>query len=91
MYIPTIISLEKALRIYYENAEIGNKEIINLFGNKSTATISRLKKLVKAEMTKRNVPTYSANKVNTEVAFNVWGIDIEDLEKRRNKLKELSL
>ena len=91
MYIPTITSIENALKIYYENAEIGNKEIKILFGNRSTATICRLKKLVKAEMIKNDIPTFNANKVNTKTAFCVWGIDITDLENRMKKLKELSL
>jgi len=45
MYIPSITSIENALKIYYENAEIGNKEIKELFGVRSSTTISRLKKL----------------------------------------------
>jgi len=89
--IPSITSIENALKVYYENGEIGNKEIKILFGNSSTVTISRLKKIVKSEMIKRNTPTFSLNKVNTVIAYEVWGIDIIDLENRRNKLKELSL
>jgi len=42
-------------------------------------------------MIKNDIPTFNANKVNTELAFFVWGIDINDLEKRRNKIKQLSL
>ena len=91
MYIPTITSIETALKIYYENAELGNKEIIGLFGNRSTATISKLKKLVRAEMIKNNIPSFSAYKINTKVAFETWGIDINDLEERRKKIRELSL
>ena len=91
MYIPSITSIDNALKIYYENAEIGNKDIQILFGNRSSATISRLKKLVKAEMIKRNIPTFSAFKINTVVAFDVWGLDVNDLEKRRKKIKELFL
>jgi len=91
MYIPTITSIENALKIYYENAEIGNKEITNLFGNRSSATISKLKNIVKSEMIKREIPTFSAFKVNTVVAFDVWGIDVIDLESRMKKIKELSL
>ena len=91
MYIPTITSIENALKIFYENAEIGNKEIQILFGNHSSATIARLKNLVRSEMIKRDVPTFSANKINTVVAFDVWGIDINDLENRMKKIKELSL
>jgi len=91
MYIPKITSIENALRIYYENAEIGNKEIIKLFGSRSSVTISKLKNLVKAEMIKRDILTFNAYKVNTAIAYDVWGIDIKDLENRRKKIKELSL
>jgi len=79
------------LKIYYENAEIGNKEIRCLFGNRSSATISRLKKIAKSEMIKRDIPTFCTNKVNTIVAFDVWGLDITDLERRIKKIKELNL
>ena len=91
IYIPSITNIENALKIYYENSEIGNKEINCLFGNRSSATISRLKRLVKAEMIKRNMPTFNAYKVNTAIAYDVWGIDVTDLEKRMKKIKELSL
>ena len=91
MYIPSITSIENALKIFYKNAEIGNKEMIVLFGNRSSATIARLKKLVKTEMIQRNIPSFCAFKVNTVVAFEVWEIDINDLEQRRQKIKELSL
>ena len=91
VYIPSVISIKGALKVYYENGEIGNKEIKCLFGNRSTATISRLKRLVRAEMIKRAVPTFNANKVNTAVAYEVWGIDVIDLESRMKKIKELSL
>ena len=91
MYIPKITSIENALKVYYENAEIGNKEITALFGKRSSVTISRLKNLVKIEMLKRNMPTFNAYKVNTAIAYDVWGIDINDLENRIKKIKELSL
>jgi DNA-binding Lrp family transcriptional regulator len=91
MYIPSITSIENALKVYYENGEIGNKEIKILFGSRSSATISRLKNLVKTEMIKRNMPIFNAYKVNTAIAYDVWGIDINDLENRMKKIKELSL
>jgi len=91
MYIPSVTSIENALKIYYENAEIGNKEIKILFGVRSSATISKLKKFVRLEMIKRNIPIFNSNKINTALAYDVWGIDVVDLESRMNKLKELSL
>lgn len=91
MYIPKITSIENALKVYYENAEIGNKEIKYLFGVRSSTTISKLKKLVKEEMIKRDMPTFNDYKINTSIAYDVWGMDINNLEKRMKKIKELSL
>jgi len=50
MNIPKITGIDNALKIYYENSEIGNKEIKNLFAVRSSATISRLKKLVNIDL-----------------------------------------
>ena len=91
MNIPRITGIDTALKIYYANSELGNKEINTLFGKRSSDTICRLKRIVKDEMNARDVYSYGANKVNTEVAFEVWGIDVEDLEKRMRKIKELNL
>ena len=91
MNIPEITSIDNALKIYYNHSEIGNKEINALFGRRSSATVSRLKRIVKDEMSNRDILTYGANKVNTKVAFDVWGLDVQDLEKRMKKIKELKL
>ena len=42
-------------------------------------------------MAEDNVYTYGMYKINTECAYKAWGINVEDLEKRRNKLKKLGL
>lgn len=91
MNIPTITSIDTALKIYYNHSELGNKEITALFGKRSSATVSRLKKVVKAEMDNRGVFTYGANKINTAVAYDVWGLNAADLEKRMQKIKKLDL
>jgi hypothetical protein len=91
MNIPPVTSLENALKIYYTYSEIGNAEIIALFGRLSSATIVRLKKLAKIEMDKRDMYSYGLYKVNTVVSYAVWGIDVVDIEKRLKKLKELKL
>jgi len=91
MNIPPVTSIDNALQIFYKHSEIGNKEISVLFGKLSTATISRLKKAVKIEMSKRDIYSYGMYKVNTTVAYDVWGLDVADLEERRNKLKALEL
>ena len=91
IYVPPITSIDNALQIYYTYSEIGNREIKVLFGKLSSATISRLKTVVKREMDKRNLLSYGMYKVNTNIAFAIWGIHVADLEKRRKKLKDLNL
>jgi hypothetical protein len=91
MNIPNITSVETALTIYYNNPEIGNKEITALFGKHSPTTISKLKKMVKAEMDKQGLFSYGLNTIQTEMAYDVWGIDIKGLERRFKKIKELNL
>ena len=91
MNIPQISSIDNTLKVYYEYPEIGNKEIRYLFGNRSSATISRLKKMAKEEMIIRDMPTFCTNKVNTAIAFDAWGINISDIEKRMKKMRELDL
>ena len=91
MYVPQIKSLDTALRIYYSYPELGNKEIQELFTKCSPATVSRLKQEAKMEMRKRAVLSYSANAVNTDVAYSTWGLDPKDLERRRKKMKELNI
>ena len=89
--IPQVTSIDKALKIYYTYSEIGNQQITELFGKRSSATVSRLKRAVKNEMAKREIMSYGLNKVNTSVAYEVWGLDVDDLERRIKKLKNLDL
>lgn len=91
MYKRNIKNIETALRIYYENTEIGNPEIRELFGNIANSTILSMKNEVLKEMTERKIQRFRYHTVNTEVAFEVWGIDINDLERRRSKLIKLGL
>lgn len=92
MAIPLkLVSLDTALRIYYENPEIGNAEISELWGTSSSSTIKRLKSKANNLMTERNMKAFGLYKVNTAIAFEAWGLDIADLEKRRAKLKKLGL
>ncbi|MGN0107751.1 MAG: hypothetical protein ACI4A5_08650 [Hominilimicola sp.] len=91
MRVKPFKDIDTALRIYYTYPEIGNKEIKELFGVSNTRTLARYKKDVRQAQTERGVLTSQMHTVNTEVAYAVWGIDVIDLEKRRNKLRELGL
>lgn len=91
MNIPQITDIDTAIYIYYRYPEIGTKEITSLFGKYSKSTMNRLKILAKKRMWEDGVYTHGIYKLNTVSAYKSWSIDIEDLEKRRNKLKTLGL
>lgn len=89
--IPQITSLETAIRLYYEHTELSNSDIKELFGECSSATISRLKAIVRERMAEEKTPVWSANNVNTKIAYSTWELDINDLEQRYKKIKDLFL
>lgn len=85
-----ISSIETAIRIYLENQEIGNAEIRELFGrNLSGSTCASLKKEVKPVMTERNVIRFASDRVNTEIAYEVWGINIADIKRKYKEMEKL--
>lgn len=89
--IPPLVSLENTLKLYYEKVELCNRDILELFGDLSTATVSRLKSKAREQMTADGVPSWSGFGVNTESAYQAWGIKIDDIEARYKKLRELNL
>ena len=89
--IPQIKSLETAIRIYYERIELRNADIKEIFGSLGSKTICRLKQVAKDKMKENDIPSWDAKAVNTESAYEAWGLNIEDLEKRLTKLKKLNL
>lgn len=91
MKVKPFVSINEAIRIYYTYPELGNKEIKELFGNLANSTISHYKKEVREMQSEKGIKTSQKNAVNTEVAYEVWGIDVADLERRRKKLKELGI
>ena len=89
--IPPITSVEDALRIYYQHPEITNEHIQVLFGKHAPSTLDKLKQLVKLKQLDEGVKTFQYATVNTRIAFEVWGLDIADLEARQHKLRKLGL
>lgn len=86
-----VVNIDAALKAYYGSGYIGNKEIAEIFGTKSSSTQSKLKKYVREEEIERGIPIVVPFHVNVKVAFEVWGIDIVELEKGRKKLISLGL
>ena len=91
MKVKRIVDIDTASYIYYRYPEIGNKEIKELFGGLGSAALTKYKKAVQEEQIKQDVKTSQLHTINTEVAYEVWGIDVAELEKRRDKLKKLGL
>ena len=91
MNIPLITDIDTAISIYYKYPEISTKEIILLFNKHSKSTVSKLKKIAQKRMIEDDVYSHGMYKINTECAYRAWGIDVDDLEKRRNKLQNLRI
>ncbi len=87
--IPQISSIETALRLYYSKIELSTTDVKNLFGGVSDTVAWKLKKKAKELMTERGTTIWNARNVNTEVAYESWGLNIADLERRQEKLKKL--
>lgn len=89
--VPQVADISAAIRLYYEHTEIGNKDIRAIFGDMGNGRIGRLKQLVLEAMHERGTVHYNAQYVNTEVAYDVWGINIDKLTAGRKKLQQLGL
>lgn len=87
--IPQTTSIETAIRLYYEKPELTNKDIVELFGKLANSTVARLKNKAREQMIEDNVPVWNPQRVNTKSAYIAWGIDVDDLEMRYEKLKQL--
>lgn len=86
-----IKDVDAVLRAYYGTGYIGNKEISKIFGTNCSSTMRRLKKPVEEVEIERNIPKVVPNHLNVKVAFEVWGIDVPELERNRKKLQQLNL
>ena len=91
MRIRKPVDAERAVRMYYMYTEIGNNEIKELLGITSPSAVVRLKKIARERMTEKGEATFNPNSVNTKSAYEAWGLNIEDLEKRFAKLKKLGM
>ena len=89
--IPQIVSISDALRLYYTKRELRNTDLKVLFGAIGSARIVKLKDLARDTMRDKDVPTLDNQAVNTDCAYEAWGINIEELEKNYNKLRRLGL
>ena len=83
--IPGLKDIPTAIRVYYEKHELTTSDIIELFGC-CAATAKKMKDMARELMGERDVPNWNALAVNTDCAFEAWGLNINDLERRYKKL-----
>lgn len=81
--------VETAVKLYYAMLELENKDIRELFTVASQSTTLRLKKRARALMSEKGVEPFSPTAVNTTCAYEAWGLDIKDLERRLKRLTVL--
>ena len=90
--VPQIVNIGDALRLYYMKRELRNADMRTLFGESiGSARIVKLKELARCVMREREVPTLDDMAVNTDCAYEAWGIDIAELEKNYGRMKRLGL
>ena len=89
--VPRITDLATAIKVYYENIELGSAEIRELFGDISNGKVTNLKNAVLKVMSERGIVHFGYRTVNTQVAYEVWGLKIEDLERRFKALQKLNI
>ena len=78
-------NIEEAVLIYYGRIELSNNDIKKLFGCGDGSAI-KLKKIAKEKAIAENYQRIDARNVPTKAAYEAWGLDINDLEKRLEKL-----
>ena len=83
--VPGVRDIATAIRMYYEKHELTSSDIVELFGV-CMVTAKRLKDMARDLMGERDIPNWNALAVNTDCAFEAWGLDIDDLERRYKKL-----
>lgn len=82
--------IKTAVQIYYTKPEIGTNEIKELFSVKGTKAL-QMKNEVRKVMAEKGVKVWLPHSVNTKVAYEMWGLNITDLEARLEKLQSLGM
>lgn len=90
--IPPIADLETAIRLYYSKIELYTDDVKELFPSvKGKSTIAKLKRKAREKMVENGKLSYNANAVNTETAYEAWGLNIKDITSRYEMLKRFKI
>ena len=82
--VPLVSDPALAVRLWYEQTEIGTNEIREIFGC-SAGTAMKLKRRARERMEMDGVPSFNSRAVNTVCAYASWGLDVKRLEAGLNR------
>ena len=83
--------IDTLLRIRYTCPELGPDEIRAIFGDISSGTMSRLRRMAREKQKERGIHTIGTYTVSTSAAYEAWGINVEFLKQGRKELIKLGL
>ena len=84
------INIEFAVTLYYERVWLENADIKQLFNVTSSSTLSKRRQEVIEYFKDKDVsPIHRNNKLDTWLAYEAWGLNIENLERRLRKLQKI--
>lgn len=87
--VPMIASVETAVTAYYAKPQLGNAEINEIFGGLSKGKVCQLKVLAREKMEELGIPLMNNRTVDADAAYQAWGLNIGDLERRYAKIKKM--
>ena len=82
--VPRIADPALAVRLWYEQVEIGTPDIRAIFGC-SVGTAQKLKRRAREQMALDGAMSFNAHSVNVVCAYRSWGIDARRLEAGLNR------
>ena len=89
--VPPIRDQKAALSLYYVKGYLNQNDAKKIFGEMSEYKFWNLTKPVRGAMEELGIPPAAKGYINAKVAFEVWGIDIKELEQDFKKAMELGL
>ena len=84
------INIEFAVTLYYERIWLESSDINQLFNISSSSTLAKYRNEVIEYFKDKDIsPVHRNNKLDTWLAYEAWGLNIENLEKRLRKLQKI--
>ena len=86
---PKLADIATVIKIYNYSYELDTTDILKLYPGASKDYIARKKRKVKEYMKEKAIPSNDRHTVDTDIAFEAWGINIKAIEKKYSNLIKL--